>query len=140
MDFNDFLRWEKASRDTIDFKVVYVDMVGDLAAGLLLSQIVYWHLPGKGGITKLRIGREGKEWLAKAHADWWDEIRVPQRTIRRKLDLLRELGLIETRLWQFNGAPITHIRLVPQVFLKAWEATIAQSLDHGPLGQNGPMD
>ena len=39
--FNDFLAWEKASRDSIDFKKIYVDVAGDLIAGLLLSQIIY---------------------------------------------------------------------------------------------------
>ena len=42
-------------QDTIDFKKCYVDLCDDLIGGLLLSQIVYWHLPSKeSGKTKLR--------------------------------------------------------------------------------------
>ena len=48
MNFDDFLKWEQSSRDTVDFKTVYVDMVGDLLAGLMLSQIVFWHLQAAG--------------------------------------------------------------------------------------------
>jgi len=47
MEFNEFLSWELTTRDTIDFKKIYVDIAGDLIAGLLLSQIIYWHLPSK---------------------------------------------------------------------------------------------
>ncbi|GAJ09042.1 unnamed protein product, partial [marine sediment metagenome] len=74
--FNDFLAWEKASRDTIDFKKIYVDITGDLIAGLLLSQIIYWHLPNKDGETKLRVIKKNRPCIAKARHDWWDEARI----------------------------------------------------------------
>jgi hypothetical protein len=38
-DFNHFLLWEQASRDAIMVKRVYIDMAGDVIAGLMLSQI-----------------------------------------------------------------------------------------------------
>ena len=41
-----FLEWERRSRDTIDVKRCYVDVAGGLVAGVLLSQVVYWFLPG----------------------------------------------------------------------------------------------
>ena len=56
MNQNDFILQEKASRDTIDVKRAYIMMAGDIAAGVLLSQIIYWHLPDKGGNpTKLTV-------------------------------------------------------------------------------------
>jgi hypothetical protein len=55
-----FLAWEAASRDTIDFKKIYVDMADDLVAGLLLSQVVYWFLPDRNGNLKLRVRRREK--------------------------------------------------------------------------------
>lgn len=127
MDFEEFAKWERASRDTIDFKVAYVDMAGgDLTAGLLLSQVVFWHLPDKSGKSKLKVQREGKRWLAKAHADWWDEVRVPERTVKRKLKLLEGSGLIETRTYRFNGLRTTHIRIIPEAFLEAWKKALDQ--------------
>jgi len=53
MQTEEFLAWERASRDTIDFKTAYVDVAGDLVSGLLLSQIIYWHLPGENSPTCL---------------------------------------------------------------------------------------
>ena len=61
---NEFIAWELASRDTIDFKMIYVDISGDVIAGLLLSQIIFWNLPDKKGDTKLKVLKKGKRWLA----------------------------------------------------------------------------
>src|SRR5262245_57447695 len=71
--FEQFLLWERASRDTLEVKRLYVDMAGDLVAGVMLSQIIYWHLPNRDGYAKLQVQREGKRWLAKGRADWWEE-------------------------------------------------------------------
>ena len=78
-DFNHFLLWEQASRDAILVKRVYIDMAGDVIAGLMLSQIIYWHLPSSEGKTRLRIVRDGYFWLAKSHTEWWDECRLTDR-------------------------------------------------------------
>src|SRR5690242_12918261 len=88
---SNFLLWESASRDTIDFKKVYVDMNGDLISGLVLSQIVYWHLPGNGGKTKLRVRHDGELWIAKSADAWWNEIRCTGKQVDRAL-LIMEGG------------------------------------------------
>lgn len=46
---NNFLLWEMRSRDCIKVKRCYIDVAQDLEAGVLLSQIIYWHLPDKEG-------------------------------------------------------------------------------------------
>jgi len=109
--FTDFLLWEATTRDVLDFKMAYVDMTGDIMAGLLLSQIVFWHLPNKNGDTKLRVQHDGLLWLAKSRSDWWDEIRLTPRQVDRALGILIEKGLVVTALYKFAGAPTTHIRL-----------------------------
>ena len=62
--FEQFLLWERASRDTLEVKRLYIDMASDLVAGVVLSQIVYWHLPSRDGQARLQVEREGKLWLA----------------------------------------------------------------------------
>lgn len=107
-----FLAWERSSRDTIDFKRIYVDLAGDLVAGLVLSQIVYWYLPDKNGQTKLRVSHDGKLWIAKARSEWWDEIRVGPRQFDRAVALLEKKSLVESSLHRFNGSPVKHVRLL----------------------------
>lgn len=119
-----FLQWEQASRDTIDFKKSYVDMAGDLIAGLVLSQIVYWHLPGQNGITRLRVSRDNELWIAKARKDWYEEVRVSPKQLDRALAILEKRELIVTKVYHFGGFPTKHIRLVWVNFLDRFKVSI----------------
>ena len=126
-EFSEFLAWERASRDTIDFKVAYVDMAGgDVIAGLLLSQIVFWHLPGKQDGSKLRVERDGHKWLVKTRKEWYDEIRLSPAQVDRALIWLKSLGIIQTARHRFDGAPTTHIRLDHDIFMARWEAVVGK--------------
>lgn len=111
-NIEEFLKWEEASRDTIDVKRCYIDLAGDLVTGILLSQIIYWYLPSKRGESRLRIKRrDGKHWMAKGRRDWWDECRVTPKQFDRSIGILRAKGLVETRLWKFRGSPTLHVCL-----------------------------
>ena len=116
--FQQFLLWERASRDTLEVKRTYIDMAGDFVAGVVLSQIVYWHLPNRDGQARLQVQREGKRWLAKGRADWWHECRVSPKQADRALQILETKGLIEVRLFQFGKAPTKHVRILPEGFLQ----------------------
>ena len=71
-----FLKWESKAPG-IDFKVEYVDVAGgDVEAGLLLSQILYWCLPSKTGRSKLTVERDGRLWIAKELHEWYRETRL----------------------------------------------------------------
>jgi len=138
--FEQFLLWERASRDTLEVKRLYIDMAGDLVAGVVLSQIVYWHLPNREGCARLQIQREGKLWLAKGRAEWWDECRVSPKQADRALEVLEGNGLIEVRLFKFGKAPRKHIRIRHDEFLRAWKCHVARSVgDQGP-GQDSAVD
>ena len=131
MDFNDFLQWEQASRDTIDFKKIYVDMTGDLVAGLLLSQIIYWHLPDKTGEnSKLRVIKNGKHYLVKSRKDWWDECRISLKRYKRAIKILTDKGIVETEIHRFNNFPTTHIFLNKPKFVKLYEKALKTDINN----------
>jgi DnaD/phage-associated family protein len=121
MSMTDFLAWEKTSRDIIDFKKIYVDMADcDLVAGLALSEIVYWHLPNKEGNSKLRVEHDGKFWIAVRRYEWWDRARITPDQSDRALKILVNEGLIEKKIFKFNGDPTIHIRIIEDRFLSLW--------------------
>ena len=99
-----FLQWEAASRDTIDVKRIYIDITGDLAAGVLLSQIMYWYLPIRGGElprlsqTQYGVFHDDKWWLVKKRTDWWEECRLKPKQFDYYLDNLIKKGFILTRV------------------------------------------
>ena len=122
--FDEFLLWERTTRDSIDFKKIYVDIAGDLIAGLMLSQIVFWYLPDKNGNSKMRVRKDGYDWIAKSNAEWYDEIRITEWQAPRALNILEEKGIIEKRLYKFDGAPTIHIRLIQDKFMELWEELV----------------
>ena len=137
-EWSDFLLWETASRDTIDFKTIYVDMADDLIAGLLLSQIIFWYLPAKDGTSKLRVYRDNYYWIAKAREDWWDEIRISPKQADRAFKILREMSIVITEYHRFNGLRTMHIWLQENVFLEKFEDAIKTEFNNPyfPKGKN----
>lgn len=112
-----YLRWEAASRDTIDVKRAYIDLTGDLAAGVLLSQIIYWFLPlSAGGPPRLSqfpcgVEHEGTWWLVKKRTEWWEECRLTERQFDHYSAILIQKGFITTRVKRFHGNTMLHINL-----------------------------
>lgn len=115
-NFHEFLLWEKSTRDTIDFKKVYVDMAGELAAGLMLSEIIYWYLPGEHGHNKLKVSHEEQLWIAVARHEWWERARLTPRQADRAIKQLLDKQLIFKDVFKFNGSPTTHVRLNEEHF------------------------
>ena len=124
-DQNSFLAWESRSRDTIEVKRCYVDVAGgDLIAGILLSQIIYWHLPDHSGQPRLRIERDGYKWLAKKRDDWWKECRITPRQFDLATKLLQSKSLIKTATYKFGNSPIKHIRIDWENFLNELQLVV----------------
>ena len=144
--FEEFLRWEEVDQDAIKVKRIYIDIAGDLVAGILLSQIIYWHLPSKrDGQTKLRVKKDGKLWLAKGRDDWWDECRITPRQFDRAIGILVDKGIVEKERFRFGGSPTIHIRLVPEVVMQYIENEISGvnsilTKGENPILQNVKME
>lgn len=126
MNFQEFLRWEHATTDVIDFKKIYVDIAGDLIAGLILSELIYWYLPSKNEEkNKLKVFHNNYWWIAIPSAEWWDRVRIHPKTASRRLQILKDAGLIETATFRFNGLVTTHIRILEENFLNALTNVLA---------------
>lgn len=139
-DLCEFLAWEKTTTDTVDFKRIYVDMAGDLVAGLMLSQLVYWYLlPNRKGESKLRVHRDGHWWVAKQRDDWWDEIRLSPKRVDRAIKILVNAGLVVKKNSMFNGKRTAFLRIDWETFRIAWRDNLpgvepGTQLDEGSSG------
>ncbi len=122
--FQQFLNWEASTRDVLDVKRVYIDLAGDLAAGVALSEIVYWYLPNKKGETRLRVEHEGHLWIAAPRSQWWERCRLSPEQADYALGKLVRKGLLEKRVFKFNGQPTVHLRLQVENFLAQLQALI----------------
>ena len=130
---------------------VYVDITGDLVAGALLGQILYWFGADRNGRTRARIVKEGFYWIAKTRNDWWHEIRITPKQYDRAAKILKDAGFIEIKTMKFNGNPTIHIRIIPHALNEAidawkWErvkeaglmtAEMPEAVGFSPFGNNG---
>lgn len=116
----------------------YVDISGDLIAGALLGQVLYWFSAGKDGRPRARIVKENKLWIAKTRSDWWDEIRISPKQYDRAAKILKDKGFIEIKTFKFNGNPTTHICINAEkvnIALEAWKLEQVKPLL--PNGEEG---
>ena len=109
----------------------YIDITGDLIAGTLLSQIMYWFSADKNGRRRVRVYKDGKYWLAKRREDWMQEIRISKKQYDTAINKLIKNGFVTTAKYHFNGAPVTHITPNDKNINKAvneWKKAVALEL------------
>ena len=129
--FDGFAASEKATKDSICIKRVYIDINDkNLIDGVMFSQIMYWHLPPNKSKkkTRLTIQKEGEYWLAKNYDDWWEECRVKSRAARDSINRMVKRGLLIKKIWHFGGKKMSHIRIDKLAFERALKA-----LDEEPV-------
>ena len=102
--------------EPIRFYREYVDLLnGDVMAALMLSHIVDCYLPREAGQSKLRPRGDQRggqmKWLPKSYIEWTAELGLTKRQSERCVKLLRQKGLIQTKLFNHKGSPTTHVRL-----------------------------
>lgn len=104
----------------------YAELTGNLVAAAILNQIIYWLSPStKTGKPRAGVKKKDGLWLAKSSKMWADELGVSEHKARRAVDLLKKLGFITTKVYKFDKAPTTHIRLNERV-LQAAISDLAQ--------------
>lgn len=137
-DWNTYQSVMAQEKHKINFQVAFVDMLdGNHLAALLLSQIVYWHLPDKsGGLTKLRVKKKGKLWLVKQRKDWWTEIRMNVRQVDRAMKVLKEKGYIEAEIHRFDNLTAQHIRLIPEKFMPDYLLAAGKLIEEEQIKDN----
>lgn len=128
MDKREFLSFIADGEDIISFRKSYVDITDSLIAGMMLNEIIFWHLPNREtGQSKLRVIHEDKEWLAISKVDWYNRARITSSQARTGENRLIELGFINVRVFKFNGVPTTHYSLNWDFFLNTFEQHISRA-------------
>lgn len=122
-----FLALKEAEQQRVNFEMTYVDVAGgDLVAGLLLSQIIYWFLPNKEGKVKTRVTYKGRRALAKNRGAWYGEIRVTPRQYDRAIAILIKLNIVDVVNSMFGKNKTPFIMLNEDVFLSLYEQAISR--------------
>jgi hypothetical protein len=110
----------------------YIDIAGDLVAGTLLSQIMYWFTPNSNGERKVKVLKDGHYWIAKRQEDWYQEIRITEKQYRTAIKKLEDKKLVIKKRYKFDGSPTTHIRPnypVLQEEIEKWKHAVMKEIE-----------
>lgn len=131
----------------------YIDIAGDLTAGVLLSQIMYWFdKDSKNERVRTKIKKNGYFWIARRRDEWANEIRVSPKQYDSAMKKLKAKDLVIVEKFKINGAPTTHIRPNDEtinIAIKQWKEQIALEIiknnemdqrDANSLNQNLPEE
>lgn len=88
----------------------YVDMTGDIIAGMLLSQIVEYMRPDR-NLSHIQRMIEGRLWLVLRREDWYPLCRITPKQFDRASNLLVQQDIIAKRVLKFNDNTTIHITL-----------------------------
>ena len=95
----------------------FVEFTGSLEAAMMLSQLLYW--------TPKATIRGG--WIAKSDKDWQKELCLTRYSHRKATEKLVSMGIIETQLRKFNGAPTIHYLILWETLESEWISWLRSS-------------
>lgn len=78
---------------------LYIMLTGNHSLAIILNQCVYWSNKSK----------NDDGWFYKEYKEWFDEIHIPERTLRRRFDRLEQMGWITTKVKKIKGTNTKHI-------------------------------
>lgn len=108
---------------------LYVQLTGSHSLALVLSQCIFW--------SNKSNNKEG--YFFKSYDEWFEELNIPERTLRRRFEKLEELGFLSTKIKIVNGLTKKHI-FVNWEFVKDSLANllcIEPQETNGQLGRSG---
>lgn len=119
-----------------------IDITENYTDAVVFSQIVYWYEPDDQGFSKLRRQDKNSDyWITKNHSEWYEETRCIGRTIRRSLERLRILRLIDYELHGEKGKKTPWIRINWDEYgrcMNIWLQRERENLNNKPLKPHEP--
>lgn len=85
---------------TLTTPKLYVELTGSYSLAIVLNQCVFW--------SNKSSSKDG--FFYKSYEEWFEEIHIPERTLRRRFDFLEKEGWIETKIKKVNGLNIKHVK------------------------------
>lgn len=106
---------------------LYVQITGSHSLALVLNQCVFW-----ANKSSLPDG-----WFYKKYSEWFEEIHIPERTLRRQFEKLSTKGWIKTKTKMVNGINIIHFKPDMDKIIESIKYLLNENPPNRPLCPNG---
>jgi hypothetical protein len=105
-----FIQLHASYHYSISVNKMIIDICdGDLNAGVLFSQILYWFGNDEHGNSRTRLIKNNEPCIAKEQNEWYEEVRLSKDQVKKSLKLLVQKGFIRVKNLMFNGFRTNHI-------------------------------
>lgn len=106
-----FIEEEIGQKNLIAFPREFINYTGNLDSAIFLSQLLYW--------SDRAVRFDGA--VYKKYEDWHKEIGLSEYEIKRSVRVLREKGILETKLKKAHNAPTLHYYLDSKKFESSFQ-------------------
>ena len=86
---------------TINIPVLYLELLEDYNTAVILNQLIYW--------SDRSSRTDG--YFFKSYKEWEEEVFLSQYQVKKSIDKLKKLGLVETKLKKSYGSPTLHYKV-----------------------------
>ena len=86
---------------TINIPVLYLELLEDYNTAVILNQLIYW--------SDRSSRTDG--YFFKSYKEWAEEVFLSQYQVKKSIDKLKKLGLVETKLKKSYGSPTLHYKV-----------------------------
>lgn len=87
-------------RKTINIPVLYLELLEDYNTAVMLNQLIYW--------SDRSSRTDG--YFFKSYKEWNEELFLSQYQVKKAINKLKEIGLVETKLKKSYGSPTLHYK------------------------------
>ena len=85
----------------VTIPTLYLELLGDYNTAVMLNQLIYW---------SDRSNRTDG-FFFKSYKEWEEEILLSQYQVKKAVDKLKKIGLVETKLKKSYGSPTLHYKV-----------------------------
>lgn len=86
---------------TINIPVLYLELLEDYNVAVMLNQLIYW--------SDKSSRNDG--YFYKTYKEWQEEVFLSQYQVKKAVDKLKKLELVETKLKKSYGSPTLHYKV-----------------------------
>lgn len=86
---------------TINIPVLYLEIFEEYNVAVILNQLIYWSDKSK----------RTDGYFYKSYKEWEEEVFLSQYQVKKAIDKLKKIDLVETKLKKSNGTPTLHYKI-----------------------------
>ncbi len=113
---------------TVTTPKLYIQLTGSHSLAIVLNQAIFW--------SNKSSCKDG--YFHKTYEEWFEEVHIPERTLRRRFDKLEQYGWIATKVKMVHGKNTKHVKPDMDKIIESISIMLNQDCPNRPESQESP--